>query len=1362
MTRNLNNPGNEEQPRARRKLWRIVGALTAIAVLVVVGMLVYVNSDGFSRRMRARAIDSIENATGGKTQLGDLQWSLSHRTVVLNDLTIRGREDPSDVPFLHVDRITAKIKIISLFSRDFSLEDVVVEHPTAHLIVYPDGTTNQPRPTEQAPALHGPVKQMFSLALEHARAANGLVIFNERRIPFELRADQVTARVSYDTREKRYDGTFSTANIAVSSPEFKSFSGGGEATFSLYPDHALIESLTAHSGRSRLAAVGNVTRFNPPVADFKYQADVDLAEFAAIVHFPQLRSGRSAFTGSARFADNLSQIDGKVVLRDAAYEDANVRLRGVNGGAEYSYLAAKSRLQVPHIFLHGLGGSASGSALIENWLHAPNDPAKPGTRNEGERGSVELALTALSAHDLAIATASRMLPLDQLHAVGRISGKAGVKWTYSARSARVDLDLVATPPANAAPGELPVAGFLQGTYSASSELLAIASSSLTTPASHVVASGDIGARTADLRLTATTSNLGEVAPLIAAIRGPEPLPFNLGGNASFRGTLSGKLRAPTIAGHLDAADFATQLARRLEAPLPPAPAPDSRFVRWDSLAADFIYAPDKLTVSQAQLRRKNALVSVNGSSSLTDGVLTAASQFQAHVLIRGADLAELQSVLGFDYPLTGRVDLTMDVGGTRDNLNGGGRLALTRGSAYGQTIKSLSAAINFSDDQVQLRDTVVVGDLGTVNGSAAYNLNAKSFRLDLRGTDFRVERFAFANRPNIQASGQITFEASGSGTLEAPVINASLRLRNLTVNRQAIGGFDLDAVTRGAELQVTTHSSMQHAAVVLDGSIHLRGDMPGHAVLVVNSANLNPLIAAFVPIRISGPTVLDSRIEVNGPFRDPRNLAVSVKVDRLSSELEGIGVYNAGPISLRIANQVLTIDRFRLAGEGTRFLQIRGSAELSGEQKLDFQAEGDLNLKLLQSANSSLISSGYSDFSVAVKGALHKPLINGQLNFHDGAVAFLDLPNGLSEINGTVYFNQDRAQIQKLVARTGGGMLDLGGFVSYDRGIAFNVTATGREIRIRYPAGVSSTATAALELSGNLKNSVLSGDVTVTRFGLNPQFDFAYYLARSKEPPGAPNTASPLNNVRLDVHVVSTQDLQVQTSLAKVSGNVDLHLRGTATHPVLLGHINIVEGTVDFNGTTYTLERGDISFANPITIDPILDIAASAHVRDYDITLGFHGSPLQNKLATTYRSDPPLQPGDIIALLALGRTREEAMNVATAPGSQQQTFSDTTSNALLGEAINATISNRVQKIFGVSRIKIDPQVAGVENSGYARLTVDQQISNKVTLTYITNLSQSAQQIIQFEYNINSNVSVIAVRDQNGIVSFDVRLRQRKR
>ena len=71
-------------------------------------------------------------------------------------------------------------------------------------------------------------------------------------------------------------------------------------------------------------------------------------------------------------------------------------------------------------------------------------------------------------------------------------------------------------------------------------------------------------------------------------------------------------------------------------------------------------------------------------------------------------------------------------------------------------------------------------------------------------------------------------------------------------------------------------------------------------------------------------------------------------------------------------------------------------------------------------------------------------------------------------------------------------------------------------------------------------------------------------------------------------------------------------------------------------------------------------------------------------------------------------------------------------------------------------------MGGPDNNPNARITFEQQVSNNVTLTYITNLTRSAQQVIQFEYNINSEYTVEAIRDENGVVSFDVLVRKRKR
>ena len=115
--------------------------------------------------------------------------------------------------------------------------------------------------------------------------------------------------------------------------------------------------------------------------------------------------------------------------------------------------------------------------------------------------------------------------------------------------------------------------------------------------------------------------------------------------------------------------------------------------------------------------------------------------------------------------------------------------------------------------------------------------------------------------------------------------------------------------------------------------------------------------------------------------------------------------------------------------------------------------------------------------------------------------------------------------------------------------------------------------------------------------------------------------------------------------------------------------------------------------------------------------------------------------------------------------SGQTLFTDEATNLIISQAINSTVSNRLQKLFGVSRIKIDPQGLTTETNPIARgpqVTIEQQFANNVTLTYSTSVSQSAEQIIQGEYYINRNISVVGTRDQNGVVSFDVQIRRRKK
>ena len=492
-------------------------------------------------------------------------------------------------------------------------------------------------------------------------------------------------------------------------------------------------------------------------------------------------------------------------------------------------------------------------------------------------------------------------------------------------------------------------------------------------------------------------------------------------------------------------------------------------------------------------------------------------------------------------------------------------------------------------------------------------------------------------------------------------------------------------------------------------------------------------------------------------MRHPENLNVIGELSQLTAVLQNINIANDGPVRFRVANHVFHLEEAKLAGDNTQ-LSAGGMIELTGRRELDVHASGQLNLGLLQTMYPDFLTTGVVNIQGRATGTVSEPVLQGKVTVSGGGVAVPGQPASLGDINGTLIFTQDRLQIEQLTARSGGGLIRLGGYMQYGRYLEFNVTAQGDDVRLRYPPGMSSTANADLRLYGTSNGAVLSGELQVTRFSLSPGFDFGSYLASNRQSTVLAGSDSLLNKIKFDLHIYTTPDLRFDSSLARVSGDADLRLRGTMAKPVLLGRTNIQEGQIFFNGAKYQLERGDISFTNPVKIDPVLDLAASIRVRDYDIEIGFHGT--SDKLNVVYRSEPPLPQADIIALLALGRTQEESAQL----GASQSAFTQEASSAILGQALNATVSSRVQKLFGVSRIKIDPQASGTATSTYQgpQVTIEQQVSNKLTLTYVQPVSQATQQTIQGEYNVTRNISVVAVRDQNGVFALDIRIRQRKK
>ncbi|HXP07827.1 MAG TPA: translocation/assembly module TamB domain-containing protein, partial [Acidobacteriaceae bacterium] len=505
---------------------------------------------------------------------------------------------------------------------------------------------------------------------------------------------------------------------------------------------------------------------------------------------------------------------------------------------------------------------------------------------------------------------------------------------------------------------------------------------------------------------------------------------------------------------------------------------------------------------------------------------------------------------------------------------------------------------------------------------------------------------------------------------------------------------------------------------------------------------------------VSGNSSIGGTINVAGPLRQPKQFSGDAEINQFTVNLQGIVLQDAGPIRASLHNGVLNLTQAHIIGPDTN-MELSGAADLMGTQDLAVTGQGSINMALAQTFDADITSSGHLDFNVNASGTITQPLFSGRVHLTNVAMALKDLPNGISKLNGNLIFDQNRLQVQDLVGTTGGGQLKVGGFLTYQQGIYGDFTATGKDIRVRY-LGISATADTTMHLQGSQNNMLLSGNVQITRFIIGPNVDFASFTA-SPAAQVPPDPSAPSSHVRLDVHIFSAPQLDFQNSYAQLAGSVDLRIRGTVAQPAILGKINITDGTANFAGTTYRLQHGQIFFTNPVMIQPIIDIDATTRVEEYDVTIGLHGNISQ--LTPTFRSEPPLPQADVISLLALGRTQEEQ---ALYSQQEQSIGADSTTNALLGGALNAAVGSRVQKLFGGGSVKIDPTYVGTIGSSSARITVSQNLARNVQVTYATNVNATAQQLIQAQVDITQSVSLLAVRDEAGVFSLVLKVHKRYR
>jgi translocation and assembly module TamB len=1091
-------------------------------------------------------------------------------------------------------------------------------------------------------------------------------------------------------------------------------------------------------------------------------------------------------------------VAGSAKIQGAGFQDEYVTLRGIDASTQIRMNPSELALTEIVARLPD-GGSITGDMRIENWIgetatsssESPTTKAAANTANTvakslNAKAPVTKVLQVKPSHAYVNASLNRVslrtimdITAEHYGDLGfdtAVSGPVKVEWGGTAKdiadTVEVDGNLRLAPTGTARRGissNIPLTGQILAHYTGKNETVRIQQASLQTPQSTIQAAGILGVNLGDpltaLHVDMTVRDLGEYNQLLTTLglqeegkKGSAAIPVKLHGAVHFMGTAQGRAVDLDVKGHVQATDLEFAMG--------------TTDVLIDSLVADAEYSPNSgVAVASSTIQRGSAVLNASGTlvprrEVSRRGVVTfvwdEGSTIDAKAQLADAQVTDLLQITGQQekIPVTGTINTVARVTGTFANLDGSGHVSLKDGSAYGEPFDSLAADLAAQGKAITATNLVLKLHGMQVTGNGGYDLGNRHFHGHVEGQNLMLSKFETVRKSGVNADGRLTIVADANGTATEPNVRATAKLQDVVYSGQPIGDATAEVHSQGSRLFFIADSNLIGTKVNLQGQTELTGDYQTQGKLTLANFDVNRPLTMFGPGNIKAQSSISGTATITGPLKTPKALSGDVELDNVDLKLQGIELKAAEPVRMNLQGGLATLREVHITGQDTD-MRFSGTAQLFGATdpkggKLNIKGTGGVSLALLHTVDPDIISSGRIHFTMLVGGLVKKPGFSGKIEMEHANIALDGVPNGLSDLNGTLVFTEDRLQVQNLTGKTGGGELKLGGSLRYNNGFYADLTATGDAVRVRL-YGLSTTANASLKLQGTSSSALLSGNIVITRFGIGPDVDFAAFAGNGSTISAPPDPNAPSNKVRLDVHVTSAPQLDFQNSYAKLAGSVDLNIRGTVASPSILGRIQITDGSATFANTKYQLQRGDIYFTNPVRIDPAIDIDATAQVENYEITVGLHGTA--SNLKPTYRSEPPLSQSDVFALLALGRTQEEAQIYQER---QIAAGTDPTTSALLGGALNATVSNRVEKLFGVGSVKIDPAFVGTLGNSSARITIQEQISKQITATFATNVNTSAQQLIQVQYDLNHTSSIVLTRDESGVFSIVYKLRRRYR
>jgi translocation and assembly module TamB len=1300
----------------------VVISITAIAVL---------RSRTFHRYVLSKVVEQASRATGARVEIGDFQFRLPSRRIDFYQIVLHGSEAASRAPLLHVDHLMVGLKIISLWRHKIDLNEIVIDHPSIHFAVDREGSSNLPQAPQRAGGGGG--TNIFNLAIGHFVVNQGELNYNDRRIPLDAEVHDLNAQISFDSAKTEYAGALGYRDGRVQFGGFNPVQHDLQVRFGATPSGVTFDSLMLNAGASTISVQAHLQDYGNPLVDGTYRADVSTRELGKILKATPFPAGQVNLQGNLHYQsraghpilDNISttgQFRSQALALNMPQAHAN--FRAVSG----DYRLSGGTLEARNVQCDVLGGKVSGELTLTHL---------------SERRAAQLAAAVHNVSLEAMSAALDTKPLERAAISGIVQGILDGSWEGSGQDLqlRADATIAASAPARQGAGTgqnvIPLQGDLHLAYAARSGVMSLSQSKLATSHSSIKLDGSTG-KQSSLAIQAQSDDLREVDQILLIVRhategsspsSPKPIePLGIAGSAAFDGHLRGSSAYFTLTGQLTSTNF------------------QYRDTTLSEIHANVALSPSSIALSNGQLRiGERGQLQFDVAAGLTNWAYSPQSPVRLDITAERVPVATVEPLANLHYPVSGTLAAHLTMHGSQSDAIGQGSATLTDATAWGQPIQDLSVQLQGAGSMIHSALQVST-PAGSGAGKLTYDFKNQGYDAQFNLSNIQLQRLEPIRYKNLRVSGVATAFLRGRGTVKDPQLTATIEAPKLAIGQQTLDGLKLHAEVAHQQASFTLDSAAVGASIQARGLVTLNANYSTQANLDVRNIQLGALLATFlpqVPPEVRGQAELHATL--HGPLKLRDQLEAEINIPTFNLTYRSLQIGSASPIRATYRGGVISLEQCELKGTSTN-LQIQAAIPLDQSRDLQATATGNVDLHLIQMLYPDWDSSGQLRLEVKAGGAFRHPDVNGTVHLIDASFQAPDTPLGAQKVNASLAVKNGRVDIQSFTGESGGGTLSAQGFATYEPALQFNMTLVAKKVRLRYPVGTRAILDGNLVLTGSGDSALLSGRVTVDRLSLTKEFDlstFADQFTGSSSSSAGPSFAQ---NIKMNVSLNSASEMALASSKLSVQGSANLMVRGTAAEPVLLGRTDITGGELFFNGNRYKVENGVIQFVNPVRTEPVVNVLVTTTVNQFNLSMNFTG-PI-DRLRTTYTSDPPLAPIDIINLLATGQTTEAASTGSTSPES------------VIAGQLTSQFSSRVEKLAGITSLTIDPQVGGAQGTGGGRVAVQQRVTKNLFFTFSTDLTTSTGQIVQIEYQVSQKFAVSTIRDQNGGYTVQVKVHKR--